>query len=184
MRDMLPLYRIALAHSILSIQHTDEDWEASLLKWGLVPSRAKDVSIGAKALNARGKRDTAKPSFREAFKRSRASSRRKTSTGGKQQPYFFLMRDECPFGFAGLWEKWRAAEGQVLETCATLTTEANEVLRPVHGSPHNLCCLRTIFATEPHALARTSFVKNEAGGRSVVTRSRLQTQPLSDTVEQ
>jgi len=52
-------------------------------------------------------------------------------TGGRKQPYFFRMKDERPFGFAGLWERWEG-EGEVINSCTILTTEANEVLRPVH----------------------------------------------------
>lgn len=52
--------------------------------------------------------------------------------GGRKQPFFFRMRDERPFGFAGIWERWQGEEGRVVESCAILTTEANEVLSPVH----------------------------------------------------
>jgi putative SOS response-associated peptidase YedK len=104
---------------------------------GLVPSWAKDVSIGAKLINARSETVTEKPSFREAFKKRRCiipadGFYEWQRTGGKKQPFFFQMQDEHPFGFAGLWEKWKAIDGQVLETCTILTTEANEVLKPVH----------------------------------------------------
>ena len=53
-------------------------------------------------------------------------------TEGRKQPFFFRMRDERPFGFAGLWERWEGEGGRVVNSCAILTTEANEVLRPVH----------------------------------------------------
>lgn len=51
---------------------------------------------------------------------------------GSKQPFFFRMRDKRPFGFAGLWERWEGKGGQVINSCAILTTEANNVLRPVH----------------------------------------------------
>jgi putative SOS response-associated peptidase YedK len=53
-------------------------------------------------------------------------------SGGRKQPFFFRMRDERPFGFAGLWERWEGEGGQVVNSCAILTTKANELLRPVH----------------------------------------------------
>jgi putative SOS response-associated peptidase YedK len=53
-------------------------------------------------------------------------------TEGRKQPFFFRMRDERPFGFAGLWERWEGERGKIINSCAILTTEANEVLRPVH----------------------------------------------------
>ena len=104
---------------------------------GTCSSWAKDVSTGAKLINARSETVTEKPSFREAFKKRRCiipadGFYEWQRTGGKKQPYFFRMQNEHPFGFAGLWEKWKATDGQVLETCTILTTEANEVLQPVH----------------------------------------------------
>ncbi len=78
-----------------------------------------------------------KPAFREAFKKRRCiipadGFYEWQRTGGKKQPFFFQMRDESPFGFAGLWERWQDGEGEAIESCTIVTTEANEVLRPVH----------------------------------------------------
>jgi len=52
--------------------------------------------------------------------------------GAEKLPFFFRMRDERAFGFAGLWERWEGEGGQVINSCTILTTEANGVLRPVH----------------------------------------------------
>ena len=133
-----PRYNIAPTQDILSIRQAEDEREAVFLKWGLIPSWAKDASIGAKLLNARSETVTEKPSFREAFKKRRCiipadGFYEWQRTGGKKQPYFFHLHDERPFGFAGLWEKWKGEDGQVLETCTILTTEANKVLRPVHN---------------------------------------------------
>lgn len=135
--DVAARYNIAPTQDILSIRRADDDREAVFLKWGLVPSWAKDALIGAKLINARSETVTEKPSFREAFKKRRCiipadGFYEWQRTNSKKQPYFFRMQDEHPFGFAGLWEKWKAIDGQVLETCTILTTEANEVLQPVH----------------------------------------------------
>lgn len=137
MPDIEPRYNIAPTQDILTIRRTDDGREAAMLKWGLVPSWAKDVSVGAKLINARSETVTEKPSFREAFKRRRCiipadGFYEWQRTGGKKQPFFFQMRDEHPFGFAGLWERWQGEGGQVINSCTILTTEANEVLQPVH----------------------------------------------------
>jgi putative SOS response-associated peptidase YedK len=107
------------------------------LKWGLIPSWAKDASVGAKLINARSETVTEKPSFREAFKKRRCiipadGFYKWQRTSGKKQPYFFHMRDDHPFGFAGLWDRWKSQDGEIIETCIILTTEANKVLSPVH----------------------------------------------------
>lgn len=111
--------------------------EAGPFKWGLIPSWAKDASIGVKLINARSETVTEKPSFRESFKRRRLiipadGYYEWQKTGGRKQPYYFTMREERPFGFAGLWDKWESSEGEVVKTCTILTTEANERARDIH----------------------------------------------------
>jgi putative SOS response-associated peptidase YedK len=106
-------------------------------KWGLIPSWAKDASIGAKLINARSETVAEKPSFREAFKKRRCiipvdGFYEWQRTGGRKQPFFFHLRDDRPIGFAGLWDRWKNEEGKVLETFTILTTNANEILMPVH----------------------------------------------------
>ncbi len=111
----------------------------SQLKWGLVPSWAKDSEIGNRMINARAETITEKPSFREAFKSRRCIipasgfyEWQKKGTGGKQ-PFYFYLKEKEVFGFAGLWEEWLDKEsGEMLETCTIITTEANDVLKPVH----------------------------------------------------
>lgn len=108
-------------------------------KWGLVPHWAKDESIGNKLINARAETLTEKPSFREAFARRRCIvpasgfyEWQKASKGAKQ-PFYFYLKEKEVFGFAGLWEEWLDWHyGELTQTCTTITTEANEVLKPVH----------------------------------------------------
>jgi putative SOS response-associated peptidase YedK len=95
--------------------------------------------MGARLINARSETTVAeKPAFREAFKQRRCLIPAdgfyewQRLDSGQKQPFFFRMRDEHPFAFAGLWERWQGEDGQVIESCTILTTTANEVLRPVH----------------------------------------------------
>jgi len=130
-------YNIAPTQSILAVRQSDDGREAVVLKWGLIPSWAKDDSMSARLINARSETVTEKPAFREAFKRSRCiipadGFYEWQRTEGKKQPFFFSMRDERMFGFAGLWDRWKEEGGKVIESCTILTTEANEVLLPVH----------------------------------------------------
>jgi len=130
-------YNIAPTQNILGVRQTSDGREMSLLKWGLIPSWAKDSSIGAKLINARSETVTEKPSFREAFKRRRLlvpadGFYEWQRAGGRKQPFFFHMKDDRPFVFAGLWDRWMNEDGEVIESCTILTTEANEVLTPVH----------------------------------------------------
>ncbi|HZH32962.1 MAG TPA: SOS response-associated peptidase [Pyrinomonadaceae bacterium] len=130
-------YNIAPTQNILGVRTVSDEREMAFFKWGLIPSWAKDASMGARLINARAETVEEKPSFRQAFKQRRCiipvdgfyEWRRE---GGKKQPFFFRLRDERPFGFAGLWERWEGEAGAAINSCTILTTEANEVLRPVH----------------------------------------------------
>ena len=129
-------YNVAPAQMILGIREVDDTREATLYKWGLVPRWAKDPGIGNKLINARSETVEEKPSFREAFRRRRCiipadGFYEWKREGGWKQPFFFRLREDRPFGFAGLWETWEG-EGHTITSCTILTTEANEVLRPVH----------------------------------------------------
>jgi putative SOS response-associated peptidase YedK len=130
-------FNIAPTQTIAGVRQTPDGREMKFLKWGLVPSWAKDASMGARLINARSETVTEKPSFREAFKRRRClipadGFYEWVRAGGKKQPYFFRLRDEQPFGFAGLWGRWESGDGAIIESCTILTTEANDVLKPVH----------------------------------------------------
>jgi putative SOS response-associated peptidase YedK len=130
-------YNIAPTQEVLAVYEREDGREATFFKWGLVPSWAKDTAMGARLINARSETVAEKPAFRQAFKQRRCvipadGFYEWQKTDGRKQPFFFRMRDERPFGFAGLWERWEGEGGEVVNSCAILTTEANEVLRPVH----------------------------------------------------
>lgn len=110
---------------------------AYLLRWGLVPSWAKDDSIGNKLINARAETVAEKASFRSAYKARRclipASGfyEWKTEKGAKQ-PYLIYPATQKLFGFAGLWERWTTPAGDPLETFTIITTAANAAMKPLH----------------------------------------------------
>lgn len=135
-----PRYNIAPAQMIDVVFNRAESRILAPLKWGLVPSWAKEAPA-AGMINARSETITEKPSFREAFKKRRciipASGfyEWQTAASGKgvKQPFYFYLKNKDVFGFAGLFEEWLdKATGELLETCTIITTEANEVLKPVH----------------------------------------------------
>jgi putative SOS response-associated peptidase YedK len=115
-------------------------------RWGLVPSWAKDRSIGSRMINARAESIDIKPAFRSALIRRRciipADSfyewQRRTASDGRpagKLPYAIRRADGQPMAFAGLWEVWRDPDdpdGEPLRTCAIVTTEANDLMAPLH----------------------------------------------------
>lgn len=112
-------------------------------RWGLVPSWAKDPSVGSRMINARAESVASKPAFRSALARRRCLipadafyEWQRRPEGGKLA-YAIRRRDGRPMAFAGLWEVWRdpsrqRAEPPLLRTCAIVTTAANELMAPIH----------------------------------------------------
>jgi putative SOS response-associated peptidase YedK len=138
-REFVSRYNIAPTTMIPAIRTSAEEGrrEAVGLQWGLVPWWSKDAKNGAKLANARSEGIAAKPAFREAVRKRRcvvpASGFYEWQTVGRlKQPWFFQMRDETPFVFAGLWEHWRSADGVDLQTCSLITTTPNDLVRPLH----------------------------------------------------
>ncbi|MBN1495418.1 MAG: SOS response-associated peptidase, partial [Spirochaetes bacterium] len=135
--DIVPTYNITPGSNILSIIMRDSKRLLVDFKWGLVPAWAKDPSIGQKMINARGETVSQKPSFRKAFKLRRclivASGFYEWKGEGKIKiPYYIRLASNQPFGFAGLYETWISREGMELHSCTIITTEANDVMKPIH----------------------------------------------------
>lgn len=109
-----------------------------LVRWGLIPSWAKDPSIATKTINAMSETAADKPAFRDALRLRRClipaeSFYEWQPIGPKQkQPFSIGMADDSVFAFAGLWESWVAADGGVIETCTILTTTPNVLVADVH----------------------------------------------------
>lgn len=131
-------YNVAPTQEILAIARYKGKNHLVRFHWGLVPSWAKDPSMGARLINARSETVAVKPSFRSAFRKRRCLIPSNgfyewKRTNGKRQPVFLTLPDGMPFAFAGLWEIWRDGETEVsYRSCAILTREASDAVRPVH----------------------------------------------------
>lgn len=136
LEEAKPRYNIAPGQDILSIIQTSDEKHALYLHWGLIPSWSKKLR-GDGIINARSETLDEKPSFRESFKRRRclipADGFYEWKKSGKtKQPYYFRMKDESVFSFAGIWDTWKI-EGKEIISCAIITTTPNELLEPVHN---------------------------------------------------
>ena len=138
--EMVPRFNIAPtqpAPVVLSkIEQPGRRFE--LLRWGLIPSWAKDPAIGARMINARAETIAGKPSFRSAFKQRRClivadGFYEWQKLERKKQPFYIHLRDRVPFGLAGLWECWERGGDEAIESCTIITTEPNEVVAPLHN---------------------------------------------------
>jgi putative SOS response-associated peptidase YedK len=139
--DIAPRYNIAPMQQVPIVRiNAHGARELAFVRWGLVPRWAKDPAIGAKMINARGETVRDKPAFRTAFRRHRCLLPangfyewmvRDGATGAKQ-PVHVSLKDGAPLAFAGIAERWLGPDGEPLDTCAIVTTEANALLAPVH----------------------------------------------------
>ncbi|KXK22453.1 MAG: putative SOS response-associated peptidase YedK [Chloroflexi bacterium OLB15] len=131
-----PRFNIAPTQSVPVITNDHPD-QLVMYRWGLIPSWAKDISIGAKMINARAEGIEDKPAFRAAFKRRRCLVpvsgfyEWQAREGGKQ-PMFIRVKQEPLFAMAGLWEVWRDGEGRDMPTFTIITTSANSFMKSIH----------------------------------------------------
>jgi putative SOS response-associated peptidase YedK len=134
---LAPRYNIAPSQAVAVVRQADGERRLDMLRWGLVPSWARDPSMGNRMINARGETVHDKPAFRTAFRRRRCLVPAdgfyewQQQDHGKQ-PFYIRMREERPFAIAGLWEHWTGPDGEPLETCTLITTAPNELLAPIH----------------------------------------------------
>lgn len=134
--DLGPSYNIAPTQKVAVII-TDGVKQLVPVRWGLVPSWAKDPTIGSKMINARAETITEKASYKRAFKKRRClvvadGFYEWQNTGGSRRPVYIRLKSGKPFGFAGLYEVWKSPEGEEVTTCTIITTEANELMKPIH----------------------------------------------------
>jgi putative SOS response-associated peptidase YedK len=136
--DIVPRYNVAPSQPVLNIiQDANANRVANYMRWGLIPSWAKDAAIGYKMINARGETVTEKPSYRAALRRRRciipATGFYEWERKGKQKtPYHFYLRSGELMALAGLWETWISPAGEEVLSFTIITTSANELLRPIH----------------------------------------------------
>ena len=125
-------YNIAPTTPILAFNQGKFD----LYRWGLVPAWAKDISIGNRMFNARAETVAEKPSFRNAYRRRRclvpaSGFYEWRSENGRKQPYLCHI-DRQLFSMAGIWEHWQDGDGNELQSCAVLTTQAKGKMQDLH----------------------------------------------------
>jgi putative SOS response-associated peptidase YedK len=111
--------------------------ELILMRWGLVPMWAKDLSMGARAINARAESIAQKPAFRDAFERRRCLVPTDgffewEKKGKLRQPWRIGRAEDGLMALAGVWERWRPPDGGVVRSYAVVTTDANELVAPLH----------------------------------------------------
>jgi putative SOS response-associated peptidase YedK len=135
-----PRYNLAPTQeaAVVRVTAPGEPRRLDLLKWGFIPYWAKEASIGNRMINARAESVAEKPAYRFSFKKKRClipadGFYEWKAEGRAKQPYLIRRKDRKPFAFAGLWSTWKDPErDQPVETFTILTTDANDLVRPLH----------------------------------------------------
>ena len=137
--DWTPRYNVAPTQPVPVIRQNPREpaRQLSQLRWGLIPSWAKDPSVAAQMINARSETAATKPVFRDALKSRRClipadGFYEWMRTGKTRQPYCFEVNNGELFAFAGLWDRWKDPNGNWIRTCSILTTTPNAVTSNVH----------------------------------------------------
>ena len=137
--DWQPRYNVAPTQQVAVIrQHCREPKRlASTMRWGLLPVWAKDPANGYKLINVRCETLAERPAFREILKKQRclipADGFYEWEKNGKlRTPFCFILADDSIFAFAGIWEGWKNAQNQLIETCSIITTTPNSLCAEIH----------------------------------------------------
>jgi putative SOS response-associated peptidase YedK len=135
----VPRYNVAPGQPILALPNNGTN-QADFFIWGLIPSWAKDPSVGNRMINARSETLAEKPSFRSAYKYHRCLIfadgfyEWQTRPGSKSKiPFFIHLRTGTPFSFAGLWEQWQTPDGSMISSAAIITTQPNQLMASIHN---------------------------------------------------
>lgn len=137
--DLPPRFNIAPTQEVAAVrvERPATERRLVLLRWGLIPWWAEDPTIGNRMINARAETVAEKPTFRDAFRSRRCLVvadgfyEWKRLSDGTKQPFYVRLKSGELFAFAGLWDSWRS-DGADVESCTLLTTDANELVRPIH----------------------------------------------------
>jgi putative SOS response-associated peptidase YedK len=186
-----PRYNVAPSQAvavITSFAPAKLDW----MRWGLVPSWAKDIEIGNRLINARSETIAEKPSFRSAFKYRRCLIiangfyEWKRVEAKRTTPYFIHRADRKPFAFAGIWEHWQSKMGDELLSCSIITCSPNELMEPIHDRMPVILD-RSTYASwldqNPDANPKKLLVPYPAEKMAAYTVSRTVNDPKHDSPE-
>lgn len=167
-------YNIAPTQTVLAVVQNSRGTRGLVpLKWGLIPGWASDPRIASKMINARSESAYEKPAFKDALSKRRCLI---VNTGfyewkkGSREPYFIHCKDQALFAFAGLYEFWKSPEGQRIDTCTILTTDANPTIAEIHQR------MPVILKPQDHALWLDKSVQDPQ-----LLQAILQAYPAAET---
>ncbi|MGH7477304.1 MAG: SOS response-associated peptidase [Longimicrobiales bacterium] len=135
--DWTPRYNVAPTQDVVIVRRAGSGARLSLVRWGLVPPWADTPSTGSAMINARAETLTSRAAFRDAFASRRClipadAFYEWRRLGRRKQPYRIHAGDDELLAFAGIWDRWAARDGAAVISCAIVTTDAAELVAPLH----------------------------------------------------
>ena len=137
--DDHPRFNIAPTQPVLTVrrEHGEKVQRFTMMRWGLIPHWAKDMTLGTRTLNARSETVTTTPAFRESILTKRClipadGFYEWRAMGRVKQPYCFEVGEGDVFALAGLWDQWKSPDGEIIESCTILTTTPNSLVEDMH----------------------------------------------------
>ncbi len=139
-----PRYNLAPAQQALTVLRNQAretpdgpDNRAVPMRWGLIPSWAKDMAVGSRMINVRAETIAEKAGFRQSLERRRCLVAADgfyewEKVGRERLPFYISLTSGEPFAMAGIWDSWRTNQGKAILSCAIITTQANPLLAPIH----------------------------------------------------
>jgi putative SOS response-associated peptidase YedK len=132
-----PNYNIAPTQMVPAVINDGEANRIGLLKWGLIPSWAKDPKIAFQTINARAETIAEKPAFRTAIRRKRClipadSFYEWQKEGATKKPMRIMLKSGELFSMAGVYDTWKDAEGNLVHSFSIVTTTSNELMTDIH----------------------------------------------------
>ncbi len=158
----LPRFNVAPTQDVIIVRRNAAGERVGVwARWGLVPPSAKDPSGGGKMINARAETLFTKPVFKMSAQLRRCLVPADgffewTGAGKRKQPFRLMMRDGRVFAMAGIWSRWRGADGEVVDTCSVVTCAPSPLIAPFHDR------MPVILKEEDWPLWLDAHVKTEA----------------------
>jgi len=138
-KQIKPRYNISPSQMVPVIrQNEKKELIMEMMRWGLIPSWAKDPVIGNKMINARAESVAEKPSFKYSLKNHRclipaSGFYEWENTDEGKIPHYVYIKEEPVSSFAGLYDIWNDSENREIKTFTIITTKANKILEPIHN---------------------------------------------------
>jgi putative SOS response-associated peptidase YedK len=135
--DLRPRWNLCPGEDLLIVARQGEARRMGTVRWGFLPWFARSATDGPRSINARAESVATRPAFREAFRRRRCLVAADgfyewQREGRRRQPYFVRLRSQRPMALAGLWERWRPADGPPLRTGLVITCPSRGRLARIH----------------------------------------------------